>query len=360
MDIARRPRADGRRRRQGTAVSAAFALVCALAVLLAGCAGGSHSASSPSTSPSAGRIPTLAVLNPHPFDPSVGAPLPNDRIVAAYGIVGGSPVNGPASTLDLLNAYLPQLQQLGQQYAALDPVHPVKLALDLVVNSIQPCSSFPKYCSSWPDDQTMQAYVDFCQQHNLLLFFDLQLGVEPVQEAVTNHLLSYLQKYPFVELELDTEFHFPDTPQGYADMAGYPCCEGAMDASEINWAIDELAQISTQNQLPRKVLVIDQWYPGVFATYVAPSDAASNKNKIHPNANVSLVLQSDGFGYYPNKIGDYEAFVQQDLLEYGGYKLFYNYDGSTSYDIDDNGIKRVQTPQEVMQLFPQPLYISYQ
>lgn len=133
-----------------------------------------------------------------------------------------------------------------------------------------------------------------------------------------------------------------------------------MDASEINWAIGELAQISMQHQLPRKVLVIDQWYPGVFATYVASSDAASSKNKIQPNANVSLVLQSDGFGYYSNKIGDYQAFVQQDLLEYGGYKLFYDYPGSTSYDIDYNGVTRVQTPQEVLQLFPQPLYISYQ
>ena len=358
MGIARRPR-GARRRWQARTATAVLSLVCALTLLLAGCSG-SSSAGGPSATKPAGHIPTLTVLNPHPFDPSAGAPLPNDRIVAAYGIVGGVQVNGPASTLDLLNAYLPQLQQLGQQYAALDPVHPVKLALDLVVNSIQPCSYFPKYCSSWPDDATMQAYADFCQQHNLLLFFDVQLGVEPVADAVTNHLLPYLEKYPFAELELDTEFHFPNTPQGYADMAGYPCCEGAMDASEINWAIDQLAQISTQYQLPRKVLVIDQWYPGVFSTYVAASDAASNKNKIHPSPGVSLVLQSDGFGYYGNKLGDYQAFVQQDLLEYGGYKLFYQYPGSTSYDVDYNGVVRVQTPKEVMQLFPQPLFISYQ
>ncbi len=357
MGIACRPQGGEWRRRSITL--AALCLVCALAVLLAGCAGSSSAGQPQSTKP-AGHIPTLTVLNPHPFDPSVGAPLPNDRIIAAYGIVGGAQVNGPASTFDLLNAYLPQLEQLGQQYAALDPVHPAKLALDLVVNSIQPCSYFPKYCSSWPDDATMQAYVDFCQQHNLLLFFDLQLGVEPVSEAVTNHVLSYLEKYPFVELELDTEFHFPNTPRGYSEMAGYPCCEGAMDASEINWAINELAQISVQYQLPRKVLVIDQWYPGVFAQYVAPSDAASSKNKIQLNPGVSLVLQSDGFGYYSNKLGDYQAFVQQDLLEYGGYKLFYHYPGSTSYDVDYNGVLRVQTPQEVLQLFPQPLFISYQ
>src|SRR5579863_5540702 len=156
----------------------------------------------------------------------------------------------------------------------------------------------------------------------MLLFLDLQLGVEPVEEAVTDHVLSYLEKYPFVELELDTEFHFPNTPLGYSEAACYGCYQGAMPASEINWAINELAQISMQYQLPRKVLVTDQWYPDVFDVYdTGKPDSASQKNSIHPNANVSLVLQSDGFGYYGNKLGDYQAFVQQDLLEFGGYKL---------------------------------------
>ena len=278
------------------------------------------------------------------FDPSVGAPLPNNRIVAAYGIVGGVDFNGPASSLDMLSNFLPQLQQLGQQYAALDPTHPVKLGIDLVVNTIQPCSAYPKYCSSWPDDSVIQTYVDFCQQHNLLLFFDLQLGTEPVKDAVMNHALPFLQKYPFTELALDTEFHFPNTPQGYADAAGYPCCLGWMNADEINWASDELAQISQQQQLPRKVLVVHEWNSAVLP----------DKDKIKLNPNVSLVLQSDGFGYVGTKLGDYQVFVQQDLLQYGGYKLFFQYNGGTAYDTP------LQSPQDVMQLFPQPLFISYE
>ncbi len=278
------------------------------------------------------------------FDPSVGAPLPSHRIIAAYGIVGGSPVNGPASTLDLLNAYLPQLQQLAKQYAALDPTHPTQLAVDLVVNSIQPCSAFPQWCASFTDDATIQAYIQFCQKHNMLLFFDLQLGVEPVPHAVTNYVQKYLEKYSFVELALDTEFHFPNTPQGYAEAAGYPCCLGWMDAGEINWAINDLATISVQGHLPRKVLIIHQWNPAVL----------TNKNKIARNPNVSVVLQSDGFGYIPNKIGDYQEFVQSDMVGYGGYKLFYQYPGSTSYDVP------LQSPSDVMALFPQPLFISYQ
>ena len=327
-------------------VSLPTGILCVLLVL-AGC-GGSATAAATAKGARAG----LALSgSTSAFDPSVGAPLPDDRIVAAYGIVGGTDFNGPASRLDMLSTFLPQLQQLGNQYASLDPTHPVKLAIDLVVNGIQPCISFAEYCSSWTDDATIQSYIAFCQQHNLLMFFDLQLGTEPVKDAVINNVLTYLEKYPFVELALDTEFHFPHNAQGYADAAGYPCCLGWMNADEINWAEGELAQVSLQYHLPRKVLLVHQWNPAVLP----------DKDKIETNPNVSLVLQSDGFGGYENKLGDYQAFDQQDLLEYGGYKLFYYYsDGSTAYDFDDNGDKQVQSPQQILQLFPQPLFVSYQ
>ena len=339
----------GRRRRGWMRPSFRVAVssgVLCLLVILAGCG-------APSPAPPA-RGATLGLVSSQsasPFDPGVGAPLPDNRIVAAYGIVGGVDFNGPASTLDMLTSFLPQLQQLGQQYAQLDPTHPVKLAIDLVVNVIQPCSAFPKYCSSWTDSGTMQAYIDFCKQHDLLLFFDLQLGTEPVKDAIMNHVATYLEKYDFVELALDTEFHFPNTPSGYADAAGYPCCLGWMNASEINWAEQELAQISLQHHLPRKVVLVHQWNPAVLP----------DKDKIATNPDVSLVLQSDGFGAYSNKLGDYQVFVQQDLLEYGGYKLFFTYgDGGSAYDFDYNGDRQVQTPQQILQVFPQPLFVSYQ
>jgi hypothetical protein len=333
-----RPGCVSRRRWPGLG-ALAVALVCAL-VILSGC---SDSAQSPARAATA-TVHEAVLATATPFDPSAGAPLPANRVVAAYGIVGGVAPNGPASSLDMLNDFLPELQQLGAQYAALDSTHPVKLGIDLVVNVIQPCSAFPAWCASFADDPTIQAYVDFCQQHNLLLFFDLQLGTEPVPDAVTNHLVPYLQKYPFTELALDTEFHFPNTPGGYAEAAGYPCCLGWMDASEINWAINELAQIAQQQHLPRKVLVVHQWDPAVI----------HNKDQIQPNPDVSVVLQSDGWGGVENKLGDYQVFVQQSLLEYGGYKLFLPHDGDTQFDTP------LQTPQEVMQLFPQPLFISYQ
>ena len=336
-----------RRGRRSHALAGALWVACA-ALLLVGC-----NASPKVTVGKAAIVSTpSAQSTATTFDPSVGAPLPYNRIVAAYGIVGGGPPNGPASTIDSLDAFLPHLQQLGQQYASLDAIHPAKLGVDLVVNVLQQCSAFPKWCASWVDDQTMQAYIDYCRQHNLLLFLDVQLGVEPVSDAVANHLATYLTKYPFVELALDTEFHFPNTPDCYSKAAGYPCCLGWMNADEINWAINDLAQISMQNHLPRKVLIVHQWNPAVLP----------DKDNVKLNPNVSVVLQSDGFGGYDNKLGDYQVFVQQDLLEYGGYKLFFDYcpDSCLAYDIDPNGNAQVQSPQDVLNLFPQPLFVSYQ
>ncbi len=348
-------------RRQRVELSRLVTLCLVVTMILVGCSVSGAQANT-SASGRGAAVPTGTAVTG--FDPSVGAPLPDNRIIAAYGIAGGSVVNGPASSIDQLNVYLPQLKALGQQYAAQDPVHPVKLAVDLVVNVFQGggyCGTAYDTtgdCSSWVPEDLIQQYIDFCKQNNLLLILDLQLGTEPVQVAIHDtrlnqvDILPYLQQYSFVELQLDTEFHFPDSAYGRAQADAY--ARGSMPASEINFAIDTLASISQQYRLPRKILVFDQFYPEVFP----------DKDNIKHDPNVSLVLQADGIANYPagfnDKALEYQEFVQQDLIEYGGYKLYQYYQGSTSFDEDPSGNIRIQTPQEVLQLFPQPLYISIQ
>ncbi|HEX6122894.1 MAG TPA: hypothetical protein VFY89_07030 [Ktedonobacterales bacterium] len=365
----RRPRARGWRAWAGSRVL----LVGMLALLLVGCAGelGSGSGSPVGVAVKLGTSDRPAEA---PFDPNVDAPLPNNRIITAYGIFGGVVFNGPASHMNTMLDYLPKMQKLAQQFYAADPTHPVKLGIDIVVNVLQPCSYFPEYCTSWAplhdkDNQdsncdpkqdfcSIDGYIKFCQEHDLLLFFDLQLGTEPVKHAVETYLLDYLQKYPFTELALDTEFHFPNTPQGRSEAYAYPNYTGQMPASEINWASNELAQISLKNHLPRKVLLVHE-----FISYVLP-----DKDKIQVNPNVSLVLQADGFGGYQDKLTKYQVFVQQQLIQYGGYKLFYYYTENPNCpgvfcatDFDENGTPGPPTPKSLLQnLFPQPLFFSYE
>jgi hypothetical protein len=218
---------------------------------------------------------------------------------------------------------------------------------------------------------SIQKYIDFCQQNNLLLFFDLQLGAEPVQHAFTAphnqtpgqntpplSLVDYLIKYPFVEVALDTEFHAPNTPAGIAAVEQYPNFTGHLGASEINWAINEMAQLPQKYHIPRKVLVVNQFLPGIISDDQGVTD---DKNQVQPNPGVSLAWQADGFGGVSDKVARYQEFVQQDMIEYGGYKLFYYYPDGSAVDYDENGIAQPQKPAAVIsELFPQPLFLSYE
>lgn len=292
-------------------------------------------------------------VTPTPFDPSVGAPLPTDRIVTFYGISGGSEVNGPASSLPINTPNGVSLDQLGREYTAADPSHPVQLGLDVVVNVFEDCYHDPvdfPTCTSTAAASVINNYIAYCQAHHLLLFLDVQLGTMTVKDMVTA-LLPYLEN-PIVELELDTEFHFPPsmTPKQifYYDK-GCGCwtyIRGSMDASEINWAIDALGQLVLQYHIPRKVLVFNQFDYGII----------TNIPKIKASPYVSVVQQMDGFGAPNLKVGNYGLFVTDQLVQYGGFKLFFTYQNSTCC-IDTP----LMTPQQVVaQLNPAPLFISYQ
>src|SRR5215472_16132263 len=81
-------------------------VLLSVVVLLAGCSG---PVSSSASSPVGKAVTSSASPTAQPFDPSVGAPLPNYRIVAAYGIANGVDFNGHASNPVMLSQYLPQM-----------------------------------------------------------------------------------------------------------------------------------------------------------------------------------------------------------------------------------------------------------
>jgi hypothetical protein len=332
------------------AVAVALMVTLSIAAALSGLLiGAAPTASVSPTSTARAQFPPPPTPSATPFDPSVGAPLPTDRIVTFYGITGGQDVNGPASFLPINT--LPDgttLQQLGQEYQAADPSHPVKIGLDVVVNVFENCLFDPSFlpdCSSTAAPSVIQNIVDYCQQNNFLLFLDVQLGKTTVQDMVTT-LLPYL-KNPWVELELDTEFHFPPSmPPSQIFLPGGGYIRGSMDASEINWAVDQLAQLVIEYHLPRKVLVFNQFDYGII-THIP---------QIRTNPYVSIVQQMDGFGYPGLKIGNYGLFVTQQLIQYGGFKLFTTYPDSTCC-VDTP----LMTPAEVLSsLNPAPLFLSYQ
>ncbi len=344
-------------RRSGTETAAivlSFALMAALAVAvilsnmvalpLGGLPIARHAAPQTRAAKAAPTLtpPTHPAPVPVSFDPSQNAPLPNNRLILFYGIAdSGLDFNGPASLRPF--TFLPHLQALGRAYTKADPAHPARVGVDVVVNIADRCQNAVfTPCSHFVPASVIQSYIDYCQAHNLYLFLDLQFGRASVRDVVSQ-VLPYLQRYPFVELALDTEFHF------YTPDFGVPSLDlGYVDAFDINWVINQLAQIPMRYHVPRKVLMIHQWFEG----------AIHHKEAITITPLVSVVVHPDGFGSFSDKLWSYHHFVKSEPVQYGGMGLFLHHADCPSAGC---AVDTPQwSPQQVLSLTPAPLVVTYE
>ena len=141
---------------------------------------------------------------------------------------------------------------------------------------------------------------------------------------------------PKVHLGIDPEFYMKTGKKPGTVI-------GTMDASDINFVTAHLAQIVRDNHLPPKILIIHRFTQGMVTNY---------KNiVIHPE--VQIVMDFDGWGHESNKINAYHDFVEEEPVEFTGFKLFYKNDIRWPGSL-------MLTPEQVLKLTPQPLYIQYQ
>lgn len=328
-------------------IVAGLAAVIAVAGLAA-CASTTHDrtavpqhASSPSRRPSP---------SPSPFDPAVGAPLPTDRIVAYYAVPGAE-ATGPAWRLS--EAMYRRLARQGAEYEKLDPAHPVKLGIDLVVSVPDRNPGPHGYYSHHVDSATVRQYMDFCQRHHLLLFLDLDFGRAPVMHELAAYL-PYL-RHDYVQLAVDPEWMFP---RGNG-VPGVTLSN--VRASDLNPIIDAVAAVSARYHVPRKVLMIHQYRSdgdGLSDPYDRHAAEIADKRHLRDSDEVDVVIACDGVGGWPGdhqaKTSEYRHWVADDMhhyrnFRYGGFKLFYNIEARTG----------VMTPRQVMSLKPAPMVITY-
>jgi hypothetical protein len=293
-----------------------------------------------------------ATSTPTPvFDPNQGAVLPTYRVVAFYAVPGAE-ATGPAYVLN--NTMLKALKRQGTAYEQLDPEHPVQLGIDLVVSVPDAYPGPNNTYSHHVDAPTIQAYLDFCSKHNLLLFLDLNIGQAPIMSEV-RFFLPYLQKYAFVHMAIDPEWMFPR-------RNGIPGINlSNVRASDLNPIIEAVAAIPMQYHVPRKILIIHQYRPdgdGLPDPYDAGQAEIADKGDLLYDPRVDVVIHVDSVGGYSGDIDDkrhqYQQWVHQDREKYGnfvygGFKLFYQHEAKT----------RLMTPKEVLALDPPPMVITY-
>ena len=269
------------------------------------------------------------VKGPYPLP---GAIFPFHRVLAFYG-------NLYSTKMGILGE-LPKAQMLAKlkgevaSWQAADSSIPVIPALHYVAVTAQGApGKGGKHRLRMPNHQ-IDTIVNWAKEIDALVFLDIQVGHSTLAEEVPA-LDDYL-KMPQVHLGIDPEFsmvtgHVPGKKIG------------TFDARDINVAIDHLAKLVKEYNLPPKILVVHRFTQGMVTNY---------KN-IKNIPEVQVVMDMDGWGNKTLKRSTWLRYIYREPVEYAGFKLFYKNDTKTGAD-------QLYTPHELLKFTPKPIYIQYQ
>lgn len=273
-----------------------------------------------------GRWPAKTVY------PLPGALLPYHRIVAFYG-------NLYSKRMGVLGE-LPKQQMLQKlryevnQWHKADATVTTIPALHYIAITAQNAPGKNNtYRLRMPHHQ-IDIVVSWAKEINGLVFLDIQVGHSSLQEELPT-LIEYLQ-LPFVHLGIDPEFSMKnDNPPGSKI--------GTFTSDDINYAIQFLAKIVRENQLPPKVLIVHRFTKKMVTDY----------KKIKPLPEVQVVINMDGFGNKTLKKSTYHDYIFKEPVQFTGFKLFYKNDTK-------GNSAGLYSPEELLKLKPKPIYIQYQ
>jgi len=273
-----------------------------------------------------------ATQNSNP-EPAEGV-LPHSRVLSFYG-------HPNSSEMGILGEYgtkeeaLTALEQLAAEYLAADPSRPVVPAFELIATVAHPHPGEDGDYLGETGPELIQEYIDFTAANDMLLILDLQIGHDTIPNQI-DKIRDYLM-HSHVHVALDPEFATAANPAVPRDRAPGEFI-GEVNGHDVNLAIQMLSDLVTQHGLPRKMLIVHQF----------EDEMIYNKYVITPQPGVDFVLDMDGFGGPEAKVSNYNYYVQEELIELGGIKLFFQQDAP------------LLTPAEIVALQPAPLVVIYQ
>lgn len=264
--------------------------------------------------------------------PNAGAILPFNRIIAYYG-------NLYSTKMGVLGEY-PETEMLAKLDAEVkkwenaDRATPVIPALHYIAVVAQGSAGRDgKYRARMPDSE-IDKVLAMAAKINAIVFLDVQVGFSNVQTEIP--LLEKYLKMPNVHLAIDPEFSMKgDIRPGKV--------VGTLDASDINFASNYLANLVKENNLTPKILIIHRYTQKMVTNY----------KEIKTLGEVQIIMNMDGWGTEPKKISTYKQFIYSEPVQFTGFKLFYK------NDILEKGTVLI-TPNNLIKLNPQPVYIQYQ
>ncbi|AXR74769.1 hypothetical protein QDX23_10390 [Auritidibacter ignavus] len=314
-----------------------FAVLLATGLALSGCSSsdgadqasdaGNNTTSSPSAEPTtASPSPT-----PEPEElPGGGDTLfPDRRFVALYGTPSTEAL-GALGEQDLEGS-IKRVEELADEYSenSEDPIQP---AFEIITSV---ATAHPgedgNYSNALPVED-LQEWVDRAKEEDIYVILDLQPGHNDFLSQAK--LYEDLLKEPHVGLALDSEWRLqPGQVHGRQI--------GTVDAAEINEVIDWLAELTAENDLPEKMLVLHQFRTSMI----------TNRDQVDTSHDeLAVVLHADGHGTQEVKQETWSVLTE-DLPEdmWPAWKNFYRQD------------QPMLTPAQTYdQVNPTPWLVTYQ
>lgn len=274
--------------------------------------------------------PWPAKDNPYPRDSR--AILPFKRIVAYYG-------NLYSTKMGVLGEYeesimFSKLDNEAKKWELADPNTPVQKALHYIAVVAQGSTGADGMYRARMPDSEIDKVLAMAEKINAIVFLDIQNGFSTVEKEIPK-LEKYL-KMPNVHLGLDPEFSMKSGIRPGKIV-------GTMDATDINFAANYLANLVKTYDLPPKILVVHRYTQKMLTNY----------QNINPLPEVQIVIHMDGWGGKAKKINTYKQFVFKEPVQFTGFKLFYKNDVKEPNTV-------IFSPEELIKLNPRPSYIQYQ
>jgi len=177
----------------------------------------------------------------------------------------------------------------------------------------------------------LRPWVQVAAEEGLYVTLDLQPG--------RTDFLTQAQRYeqllllPHVGLALDPEWRLQPNQVHLRQI-------GSVDAAEVNDVVDWLAGLVREHDLPQKLLILHQFRFSMI----------TNRELIETPPELAVLVHVDGQGPIHSKYETYGALTGASDADrwWWGWKNFYDEDSPTP------------TPEQVLDLDPLPVYVSYQ
>lgn len=326
---------------------ASFSLLTAF--LLTGCAAdntaqssGENPAQSSSTGVGASSSEQSSTISPSATSSAIPSPtqtqteLPgggqkifqNRRYVALYG-APGRPALGVLGEQEPAQSVV-RVQELVKQYQpySKEKVYP---AFEVIATT---ASSVPGTDGDYSDEATvkdLKPLIEEAAKNDVYVVLDFQPGRSDFLSQVVRY--EELLKLPNVGVGIDPEWRLLPWQVHLQQI-------GSVQAAEVNQTLDYLAQLTRENKLPQKMVVLHQ-FTGTMIT------ERETLNTAHPE--LALTLHADGHGTPSLKTDTYNtllAGLSKDIKP--SWKNFYDEDTP------------MLTPEQTYALTPKPWVVTYQ